>query len=105
MGTRSTEPDPLPQDAPQLPEIVEDDPGPVADETREPTEEEQEEKDVVRYLGKFSERSVSREDFENSGVSDQEGAVWTKDSPTVPKDHFSPEALRVLSASGEFQVL
>lgn len=106
MATKNTEPDPLPQDAPKLPEIDEESIGDAADRTVEvPEEEAEKDSNVVRYIGTFSERQISTQDFEQAEVSDQEGAVWTKDSPTVPADHFSEEALRVLSTTGEFKIV
>lgn len=71
---------------------------PPASEEREPT-------NIVRYTGLVSERIMSKEDWEQAGVSDQDGVVWTKDANTLPIDRFSEEALRVLANTGEFEVI
>lgn len=99
----NTEPEPQPQDdAPKIDETFGDE---AAEMTRPATEGEQEETNVVRYIGVISERTISREDWEKAGVSDQEGVTWTKDSPSLPLDNFTEEALRVLSGTGEFQIV
>jgi hypothetical protein len=68
--------------------------------------QKQEPTNVVRYTGLVSERRISREDWEQAGVSDQDGVVWTKDANNiVPIDQFSEEALQVLANTGEFEVI
>ena len=99
-----TEPTLPVEDAPQLPDIEEDSLGDAADQRREVGDQESE-TNVVRYVGVFSERTVSREDWETAGVPDQEGVTWTKDRLFVPIEHFSEEALRMLSTTGEFQIV
>lgn len=97
------------QDATPLPEIDQDSmTEKVADRVRPDVDEEVENgpTNVVLYTGIVSERRISKEDFEQAGVSDQDGAVWTKDTGhVVPIDQFSEEALRVLAHTGEFQVI
>lgn len=92
-------------DQTNLPDIDEDSPGPAADVVEPDAEDESKESNVVRYIGIFSERRVTKEDFENAGVSDQDGVVWTKDSKSVSIDRFNEDALRVLSGTGEFQII
>lgn len=67
-------------------------------QTKEPT-------NIVRYTGLVSERRISKEDWEQAGVSDQDGVVWTKDASSVPINLFSEEALQVLANTGEFEVI
>lgn len=100
------------EDAPPIPtqgteEVVDVTPGSPADEHREDAGDGREEQtNVVRYLGKVTERRITQEDFAQAGVSEQEGAVWTKDSGyVVPIDHFSEQALTVLASTGEFEIV
>jgi hypothetical protein len=90
----------------KTPEDVENSaPEPTGDE---PTAEtaEKEPTNIVRYIGLVSERRISKEDWEQAGVSGQDGATWTKDTNSVvPIDHFSEEALRVLANTGEFEII
>lgn len=61
---------------------------------------------IVRHTGLVSERRISREDWEQAGVSDQDGVVWTRDTGNVvPIDQFSEEALQVLANEGSFEVI
>lgn len=62
---------------------------------------------VVRYLGVVTERHITREDWEQAGVFDQDGVMWTRATGyTVPIDRFSATALDMIgSMPGEFQVL
>jgi hypothetical protein len=98
-----------PADAPKLPEIDQESmTDSVADRERPDVAAEAEAapRNVVLYKGLVSERRISREDFAQAGVPDQDGAVWTKGTGNVvPIDRFSEEALRVLAHTGEFQVI
>lgn len=108
MPTRKSDSDPAQTEQAEeasLPSIDEDNPGDAADRTRETSEEEQRETNVVRYLGLFSERSISKNEWEQAGVTDQEGVTWTQDAKSLPIDRFSENALRVLGATGEFQII
>jgi hypothetical protein len=62
---------------------------------------------VVRYLGVVTERHITREEWEQAGVSDQDGVVWTRDTGyIVPIGRFSATALDMIGAmSSEFQVV
>lgn len=97
------------EDAPRLPEIDQDSmTEAVADQSRPnlDTEAEDAPRNVVLYKGLVSERRISREDFEQAGAPDQDGAVWTKDTGNVvPIDRFSEQALQVLAHTGEFLVI
>jgi hypothetical protein len=70
-----------------------------------PVPEEKEPTNIVRYTGLVSERRISREEWEQAGVLDQDGVAWTKDANSVPIDQFSEEALQVLANTGEFEVI
>lgn len=92
-------------DAPALPTIDEDSPGPAADRTEEPPEEATE-TNVVRYLGIFAERGISKEEWETAGVQNQDGVMWTKATGNIlPIDDFTDRALEVLVQTGEFQIV
>lgn len=97
-------------DAPALPKIDQESmTSAVADEVRPDAAEnaEDDRTNVVRYLGIVSERRITREDWEQAGVSDQDGVVWTKGMENaVPIEQFSEEALRVISNQGsEFRIV
>lgn len=82
-------------DAPQ----VSTEPAPEEVVEKEPT-------NIVRYTGLVSERRISREDWEQAGVSDQDGVVWTKGTGNViPIDQFSEKALQTLADTGEFEII
>jgi len=93
------------EDAPALPPIDQESMQSAAEQRVDETPDD-EMTNVVRYVGVVSERQISREDWEQAGVPDQEGVVWRKDQGNwVSLDRFSPEAIRVLQATGEFQIV
>lgn len=60
----------------------------------------------VYYAGIFSERRISKEDWEKAGVPNQEVTVWRKDSgKRLPLDMFSEKALETLRGTGEFRIV
>lgn len=109
MATRKSGDNPPPEDASKLPKIDQESmTEAVADERRPDLEQEAENgpKNVVRYTGLVSERRISRDDWEQAGVQEQDGVVWTKDTGNVvPLDSFSEQALQTLAHTGEFQIV
>lgn len=106
MPARKNEPVVTEQDS--LPPVDDESMESAADQHRESAAQEAEDgqTNIVRYLGIVSERRISREDFEQAGVEDQDGVVWTKDTGNVlPIDLFSERALEVLTNTGEFQIV
>lgn len=98
--------EPVPEETPSEKDNVtidEDSIGKAADLVEEP--EEVPEANSVLYLGVFSERRITREEWVQAGVSDQEGAVWTKSTGKVlPISDFNEQALTVLAGTGEFRI-
>jgi hypothetical protein len=61
---------------------------------------------VVRYTGVVTERHITKADWEQAGVDDQEGVVWTRDTGhTLPTESFSEGALALLRQQGDFAVI
>lgn len=91
-----------------LPPVDEESMASAADRKRETLAQEAEDGkiDIVRYLGIVGERRISKEDFEQAGVEDQDGVTWTRSTGNVlPISLFSEKALEVLTNTGEFQIV
>lgn len=83
--------------------IDEDSIGEAADLVAEP--EEVPEANSVLYLGVFADRRISKEEWEQAGVPDQEGSVWTESTGKVLSiSDFNEQALAVLAGTGEFRI-
>lgn len=56
----------------------------------------------VFYTGVASIRTISKEQWEAAGITDQEYVAWTRDSGhKLPKERFTPAALDVLKQQGD----
>lgn len=61
---------------------------------------------AVVYVGQAPVRTVSREEFEQAGVTDQDTATWSKPNKySVKKSAFSEAAIGVLLQDGSFRVV
>jgi hypothetical protein len=65
----------------------------------------QEEEPMVEYLGEFTAREITLEDWKKAGVRDQPAARWdSTNNRKIPLGGFTEHALRVLRQDGNFRI-